>query len=172
MWARVRWKQAGHSNQSVAHLLDVARRLSSVSTIMVMLLAQDIFARIVRPFARLVQKHLEPATFHKAQEQVVQQISFARTCVARLRTLFRVMSLCRQHLAPADIVHFLMAFSALPETARQSPGLDIPPHGLGIPPGGLVFRLCRGPMLPPCSRHCSNTSAISWVGSGSFRGRS
>ena len=139
LWARVRWKQAGHSNQSVAHLLDVARRLSSVSTIMVILLAQDIFARIVRPFARLVQKHLEPATFHKAQEQVVQQISFARTCVARLRTLFRVMSLCRQHLAPADIVHFLMAFSASPKTARQSPGLGIPPHGSGIPPGGLVF---------------------------------
>ena len=43
LWARASWKQAGHSTQSIDHLLDVARRLSSVSFIALMLIVQDVF---------------------------------------------------------------------------------------------------------------------------------
>ena len=98
LWARLAWKQAGHSSQSIQHILHVARRMSSFRFVVVMLLTHDILLHVVRPFAKHVQKHLEPATFRKHQQSVVCNNEAARSGIRRLRVLLRVLSLCRQHL--------------------------------------------------------------------------
>lgn len=110
LWARVAWAQAGHSAQTIAHLLDVGRRLADPKTLTVMMLAHDIFRGIVRPFALRVQAHLEPANFFKFQELVLSQIRAAQRCLSRLRRILRVISLCRQHVGADDLARLLEAF--------------------------------------------------------------
>ncbi len=109
LWARWAWKQAGHSSQSIRHILDVARRLASVRLVVVMLLLQDVLGGIIRPFAKSVQAHLEPASFLRAQRLVLGKIETARRTIRRIRVLMRVLSLCRQHADPGALANFIEA---------------------------------------------------------------
>ena len=54
LWARVAWKQAGHSTQSLKHLLGVGSQLASARFILHMLLVHDTLRLIVRHFAKKV----------------------------------------------------------------------------------------------------------------------
>ena len=54
LWARVAWKQAGHSMQSLKHLLGVGSRLARARFILHMLLVHDTLRLLVRPFAKKV----------------------------------------------------------------------------------------------------------------------
>jgi hypothetical protein len=134
LWARLAWKQAGHSSQSIHHILDVARRLSSVHFVVVMLILQDVLGGIIRPFAKTVQKHLEPASFVRAQQLALAKIETARRTIRRVRVVMRVASLCRQHAGPHDLARFLQAH------AHGSMGSMFPTFFAHV--GGLVSTPC------------------------------
>ena len=123
LWARIRWKQAGHSTQSLKHLLDVGRRLVTLSFIVVMLVMQDVFSNTIQPFGRRIQGHMEPALFHRTQELFLQSIQYRRECLRRLRVLLRVASLCRQHVDSEDVVNFVLAFSSHNVVGRGQGGV-------------------------------------------------
>ena len=52
MWARVGWQQAGHSGQSLDHLLTLGNRLASPRFVAMMLLVQPLLGDILHPFAK------------------------------------------------------------------------------------------------------------------------
>lgn len=111
LWARLAWKQAGHSAQKLRHILDLAARFSAVTNVAVMLLLQDLLARIVQPLARQVQEHIEPVALSEARRVALAKITMAGAKIRRLRVLVRVMSLLRQHLVVQDLQHLLQAFA-------------------------------------------------------------
>ncbi len=110
LYARVAWKQSGHSSQTLAHLLEMGTALARPRFVLTMLLTHDILRLIVRPFAKRVQAHLEPCGFIAAQEVLLSQLRAARQAVARLRCIAAVAALCRQHLGPGDLARFVCAW--------------------------------------------------------------
>ena len=120
LWARVAWKQAGYSSQSIAHLLDVGRRLREVKFVTVMLIMQDVLCNVVRRFALHVEKHLEPAAFHKTQQDVLEQIAHVRVTAHRCRSLVRVAFLVRTYVTVGELSNFWDAF-AHGSAVRQFP---------------------------------------------------
>ena len=109
--AHVAWKQAGHSSQPIAHLLDVAQRLSDIRWVCAMLLMQDVLRGIVPPFSKQVQGHLEPTVFGAVQATALAKIEMALQHIRHIRRLMRAISLCRQHAGPADLANLLTAFA-------------------------------------------------------------
>ena len=109
LWARVAWKQAGHSTQSLRKLLGVGSRLARARFILHMLLVHDAFRLIVRPFARKVQAHMEPCATAAAQALVLDQAQAAQHCLGRLRRVLAVAALSRQHVSTEDVSRFILA---------------------------------------------------------------
>ena len=109
LWARVAWKQAGHSTQSLKHLLGVGSRLASARFILHMLLVHDTLRLIVRPFAKKVQAHMEPCAMASAQALVLDQAQAAQHCLGRLRRVLAVAALSRQHVGAEDVSRFILA---------------------------------------------------------------
>ena len=108
--ARVAWKQAGHSKQTIHHLLDLGRRMSEPQFCVALTLLDDILGGLLQPFARQVQAHMDASVFHQVQSRLMRQIDLYICSIRRLRVLVRVMSLCRQHLTSAEAVQLCMAF--------------------------------------------------------------
>ena len=111
LWARLAWKQAGFSTQSIRHLSAVENRLNSGRLVAVTLLLQDVLGGILHPFGKAVQGQLEPVAAASATQRVLGQLDTARKSIRRLRVMVRVMSLCRQHLHAGDIRLFFAAQS-------------------------------------------------------------
>lgn len=111
LWARVAWKQAGHSTQKLRHILDLAGRFAAPKTVVTMIMLEDILARVVQPLARQVQKHVEPVLLSQAQTASVSRIAVAAAHIRKFRVLLRVISLLRQHLGSHDLGCFFGAFN-------------------------------------------------------------
>ena len=111
LWARVAWKQAGHSSQKLRHILDLASRLAAPSNVVVMLMLQDVFGRVIQPLARQVQQHIEPSQLAQTQRTALAKIATMRPLLRKLRALVRVISLLRQHAGPQDLRNMLDAFA-------------------------------------------------------------
>ena len=118
--ARVAWKQAGHSNQTINHLLDLGRRMSEPQFCIALTLLDDILGGLLQPFARQVQGLLEVSAFHKIQTQLLRKIDLYILSIRRMRILVRVMSLCRQHLTSAEAVRLCMAFGGISPCSTSS----------------------------------------------------
>ena len=122
LWARVEWTQAGRSTQPLAKLMDLGRRLSGVGKAVHMVCLQDVLMVIVRPFAKQVQGNVEPCSFLAGQTAVLEKIRRARKVLRRTRVLLRVVSLCRQHAVPEDLVRLVEAHN-VGQTAAAFPTL-------------------------------------------------
>jgi len=103
LFARIAWRQAGHSTQSITSLLALGGRLAAPRNIMLMLLLDGLFSGLFRPFTLSVQKHSEPCAFVSSVEQFLQGVEAAGQTLLRLQRVLRVAALCRQHLAPAEV---------------------------------------------------------------------
>ena len=110
LWARVGWKQAGHSKQTLTRLLDTGRRLARANFIFRVLLLHDVLRFILRPFAKQAQGHLEPCTLASVQSSVLEQLQAAGRALGRLQRVLAVVALCRQHATPHELSRFILAF--------------------------------------------------------------
>ena len=126
---RAAWKQAGHGARSLDTIMAAGRRLTEPQTIILMVLMQDVLREVVRPFAKQVQKHTEPAIFQSQQSRFQMRACAAGSAALRLQRIVRVLTLCRQHAAPEELAACLAAFggSALgrifPSFFEHAPGL-------------------------------------------------
>ena len=109
--ARARWAQEGSSSYTVADVLAVARDLQEVSFIVFLLVFHDVLKGIFRPFAVMVQGLTEPSVLAAAQRRVVRELHAAESCIASLRRLVLVLTLCRQHAPGTDLSNLLAAYA-------------------------------------------------------------
>ena len=89
---RLAWKQAGHGARSLDEIMDAGRRLTEPRTIILMVLMQDVLREVVRPFAKQVQKHTEPAVFGSQQSRFQMQVHAAGSAALRLQQIVRVLT--------------------------------------------------------------------------------
>ena len=140
LWARLEWKQAGHSTHSLAKLMDLGRRLSGVRVVVHLVCLQDVLSVIVRPFAKQVQRQVEPCTLLLAQTAVLGRIRHCRLLVRRVRVLLRVVALCRQHASPEDLVRLVEAHAVGRAAAALPTFFEHAPRLLGAK---CIFRGCE-----------------------------
>eukprot|EP00973_Karenia_brevis_P026074 3597989-Karenia_brevis.AAC.1 len=110
LWARVAWLQAGHNGHSIAHLLEISRRITDFDFVFFLLLFDDILKVCIRPFAMVTQDVLEPASVMHSQGTALSRMRQARHALARIRRIFRVAVLLRQHAPQPDVANFLAAY--------------------------------------------------------------
>ena len=118
--ARVAWRQAGHSKQTIQHLLDLGRRMSEPQFCVALALLDDILGGLLQPFARQVQAQMEPSVFHQVHTRLTRQIDAYILSIRRLRILARVTSLCRQHLTSTEAMRLWIAFGGLSPCSTES----------------------------------------------------
>jgi hypothetical protein len=70
--ARVAWAQEGHGAQSLTHLLDVSRILTSVSFVTFAAALSDLFGLGLRPFTLQMQGILQPSAFLRAEKRALR----------------------------------------------------------------------------------------------------
>lgn len=144
---RAAWKQAGHGARSLDAIMAAGRRLTEPQTIILMALMQDVLREVVRPFAKQVQKHTEPAIFRSQQSRFQMQACAAGSAALRLQRIVRVLTLCRQHAAPEELAMCLAAFGGgalgriFPSFFKHAPGLLL---------AQPVFQGCE---IQPLSKH-------------------
>lgn len=103
LFARIAWRQAGHSTQSITSLVALGGRLGAPRNVVLMLVLDDLFRELFRPFTLSVQEHMEPCAFVSRVERFLQGVEAAAETLLRLQRVLRVATLCRQHLAPAEV---------------------------------------------------------------------
>ena len=138
--ARIAWTQAGHSTQSLKHLVSIGRRFTDVSFVTTLLLLHDILKRHIQPYGLLVQKGVEPWVVESATHKLFASLQQAHEQLGALRRMLLVVVLCAQHLAPAQIVEWLKAIF-YDKAFRLFPALllHLPPFFAQWPPS---FRGC------------------------------
>jgi len=118
--ARVAWRQAGHSKQTIHHLLDLGRRMSEPQFCVALSLLDDILGGLLQPFAKQVQATMDTSVFYQVLTRLMRRIDLYILSIRRLRVLLRVMSLCRQHLTSAEAVQLCMAFGGFSPCSGES----------------------------------------------------
>ena len=158
LWAKVAWKQLGHTGHTISELLGVSRRCTDISFVFFMMLFDDVLKSCVRPFAMATQGVLEPARIMHSQGLALSCVRRAIHALARIRRVFCVAALLRQHAPPPDIAKFLVAYGGtadgilFPSFFSDAPWLltraPIAFHGVQLEPRGEIDeskQMCLGP---------------------------
>lgn len=85
--ARLAWRAAGHSAQSLGGLAEVGRRLSSIEFVAFLVMFNDILQQVIRPYALLIQKAVEPSVGHWAGQRLLLKLRNMSESVLTLRSL-------------------------------------------------------------------------------------
>jgi len=108
---RLSWIQAGHTSKSIASCLELGHRLTDVSVLCALMFLSDLLNNVIKPFARVVQKHLEPSIFERALERNLRDAVRQKQSLMRMRVFFRVFACLRQHVPLSGLQSLLRAYS-------------------------------------------------------------
>ena len=120
--ARIAWRQSGYGNQSLSHLIDIARRITDVSFVVSVLMLNDILCNIIRPFALKVQAAVEPWYIEHASDQLFSEITRALENMQHVQNMLCAIVLCCQHIGQLELGKFLQAMQ-FSTTAKNLPQL-------------------------------------------------
>ena len=108
-WKRASWKAAGHGKRSLESILDLSRRFRSPRTATALLLLEDCFHWLMRPFGLISQRMSEPSMLKKAGDDAVSGLQAAQHTLSYIMSMVRVATLLAGHVPPSTIANFAAA---------------------------------------------------------------
>ena len=108
----------------------------------------DIFDQCVRPYALTSQQAVEPWVTRRAEGLTLQRIDEVAQSIHDAKHFLSVLALLRQHLSPAEIARFVLAWSARPTARRLCAFWRHMPSLLGKVPADLRGCALQSQELP------------------------